>query len=213
MKKKRSKKQETAPLDGDRQDPPTDEAVESAEGINSSATAPPTAAEPEPDAPIPPEPETVPLERLLRLQADFDNYRKRMARDQQALTERATEDLMLELLPVLDNFDIALQHAEEKPVDPAVVKGFRLVAEHLGTALKKFGLQPVPADGLPFDPHRHEAVAHGPDPERPEGMITAQTRRGYQLGDRLLRAAQVVVSSGPPETELDGGGNAQAQEE
>ncbi len=213
MKKKRTKKQETTPLDADRRDQPTDEEADATEGQESSATAPPAAAGAEHDAPAPAEPETVPLERLLRLQADFDNYRRRMARDHKALTERATEDLMLELLPVLDNFDIALQHAEEEPVDPAVVKGFRLVAEHLETALKKFGLQPVPADDMPFDPHRHEAVAHVPDPDHAEGMIVAQTRRGYELGDKLLRAAQVVVSSGPPRTEHDSGENAQAQEE
>lgn len=144
------------------------------------------------------EPESVPLERLQRLQADFDNYRKRMSRERAEIVDRATEDLMLELLPVLDHFDIALRHAAEQTVDTAMVEGFRLVAEQLETALKKFGLQAVVAEGIPFDPHEHEAVAHLPDPDNPEGMITAQTRRGFRLGKKLLRASQVVVSRGAP---------------
>ena len=79
-----------------------------------------------------------------------------------------------------------------------MLEGFRIVADQLESVLKKFGLQPVPAEDMPFDPHQHEAVAHVPDPDRDEGMIVAQTRRGFRLGDKLLRAAQVVVSSGKP---------------
>ncbi len=143
-------------------------------------------------------PETVALDRLLRLQADFENYRKRVIRERADHTERATEDLMLELLPVMDHFDIALRHAEESSTDVAMIEGFRLVAEQLGTALRKFGLEPLDAEGLPFDPHQHEAVAHLPDADCPDGVVMAQTRRGFRLGGKLLRAAQVLVSSGPP---------------
>ncbi len=142
--------------------------------------------------------ETVPLERLLRLQADFENYRKRVARDRAELDDRANENLITELLPVLDNFDIALCHSSEQSADKATVEGFRIVAEQLESTLRKFGLEPLEAEGVEFDPHQHEAVAHLPDGECPEGMVTAQTRRGYRLGGKLLRAAQVVVSNGPP---------------
>lgn len=153
--------------------------------------------------------ETIPMERLLRLQADFDNYRKRVIRERSDHIDRATEDLMLELLPVLDHFDIALRHAEEQSTDAPMIEGFRLVAEQLETTLRKFGLQRIESEDVPFDPHQHEAVAHLPDPAKDEGMIVASTRRGYRLGGKLLRAAQVVVSSGSPvETE-----SVEAQEE
>lgn len=153
----------------------------------------------QPDSAAAPPPESVPLERLQRLQADFDNYRKRMLRERAAVVEQATEDLMVELLPVLDNFDIALRHAAEEPAGAALTEGFRLVADQLETVLRKFGLRQIETAGLPFDPHRHEAVAHLPAPGHSEGMIVEETRRGFSLGGKLLRAAHVVVSSGAPE--------------
>ncbi len=186
------------PDGGDGADPLEADAAEAV-----SAEPPPPAPPVVDGAAAMPEPECVPVERLQRLQADFDNYRKRMIRDRAELVNRATEDLMLELLPVLDNFDIALRHAAESPAQAALAEGFRLVAEQLESVLRKFGLQPVDAERVVFDPHRHEAVAHVPHPEQPDGMITEQTRRGFCLGEKLLRAAQVVVSSGPPATFAD----------
>ncbi len=144
-------------------------------------------------------------DRLLRLQADFDNFRKRTARDRAEMCVRATEDLIRELLPVLDHFEIGMKTAVEHGVDEAVRQGFQLVYDQLTGALAKFGLEPVDAAGQPFDAHAHEAVTQMPSVEIPAGTVTQQVRRGYRLGGRLLRPAQVIVSSGPPEPTAGGG--------
>jgi molecular chaperone GrpE len=135
-------------------------------------------------------------DRLLRLQADFDNYRKRVLRDKAELAQRANEDLVLDLLPVLDHLELALDAAAAHGADDAIVKGFRLVAEQFIAVLARFGITPIGADGGLFDHNLHEAVSHIPSVEVPESNIIAQVRRGYLQGERLLRAAQVVVSSG-----------------
>lgn len=139
-------------------------------------------------------------EQMLRLQADFENHRRRVERERAEVYQRANEDLMTELLVVLDHFELGLKTAEKHDTDKSVMDGFRMVSDQLMAALARFGLQPVDAEGRDFDPHRHEAVTHVPSEEHPENVVIAQTRRGYMLGDRLLRAAQVVVSSGmqPP---------------
>lgn len=138
--------------------------------------------------------------RLLRLQADFDNFRKRTQRERGDVARRALEDLLLELLPVIDHFEMGLATAQQHDAEPAVVNGLQLVYDQLMKAFEKFGLTPIDAEGEVFDPHLHEAATHLPSAEHPEDTVIAQTRRGYQLGDRLLRAAQVVVSSGAGET-------------
>ncbi|MBM4142064.1 MAG: nucleotide exchange factor GrpE [Lentisphaerae bacterium] len=137
-------------------------------------------------------------DRLLRLQADFDNFRKRTLREKEDLYCRANEDLMMELLPVLDHLDLALAAAQARDNADPVAEGFRMVAEQLLSKLGKFGLTPVDAQGVPFDPNLHEAISHLPSADAPESSIIAQVRRGYRLGAQLLRPAQVVVSSGPP---------------
>ena len=137
-------------------------------------------------------------EQLLRLQADFENYRRRVERERTEVYQRANEDLMMELLVILDHFELGLKTAEKHHADKSVLDGFQMVNDQLLAALSRFGLKPVDAEGLEFDPHRHEAVTHVPSEEHPENVVIAQTRRGYLLGDRLLRAAQVVVSSGLP---------------
>ncbi len=137
-------------------------------------------------------------DKLLRLQADFDNYRKRVARDDAARARRATEDLVTELLPVLDHFEMGLKAAREAALPAAVYDGLVLVQTQLLEAMKKAGVAPVAASGAAFDPQCHECVAHLPSVEFAENMIIDVTRRGYWLGDYLLRPAQVVVSSGMP---------------
>ncbi len=157
-----------------------------------------------PPAPAPTE-DAVPQEktdpdlknRLLRLQADFDNFRKRTARERNEYYQRAQEDLLVDLLPVLDHFELGLRDAKAHHADKAVVDGIQLVYDQLTGVLKKAGLTPVDAEGQVFDAHQHEAITHTPSEEHPADVVIAQTRRGYRLGDRLLRAAQVVVSSGP----------------
>ncbi len=137
-------------------------------------------------------------DRHLRLQADFDNFRKRTQRERTEVQIRATEDLVDELLPVLDHFEIGLRAAATQPAAASVRDGFQMVFDQLQAALRKFGLIPFDASGV-FDPHQHEAITHVPSAEHPADTIVTQTRRGYRLGEKLLRPAQVVVSSGSPE--------------
>ena len=145
-----------------------------------------------------PEEETASLnDRLLRLQADFENFRRRTLREKNELYRHANEDILEELLAVLDNMDVALEGAANHGADPVVLDGFRLVSEQMLAVLAKFGLTPVDSEGEAFDPNLHEAVSHLPSDDVADGFVMAQTRRGYRLGDKLLRAAQVVVSSGP----------------
>lgn len=137
-------------------------------------------------------------DRLLRLQADFENFRKRTQRERGELVLRANEDLVGDLLPILDYFELGFHNAEAQGVNDSVVEGFRLVYDQMTSVLKRFGLEPLDAEGAVFDPHHHEAVTQIPSNEVPAERVITQTRRGYRLGDRLLRASQVVVSSGPP---------------
>ncbi len=135
--------------------------------------------------------------RMLRLQADFENFRKRTQRERGEWYLRANEDLLSELLPVIDHFEMGLQNAAKHHVDHAVIDGFKLVYDQLMQALAKFQLAPFDSEGRAFDPHIHEAMTHVPSAEHPADVVIAETRRGYRLGEKLLRPAQVIVSSGP----------------
>ncbi len=138
-------------------------------------------------------------DRHIRLQADFDNFRKRAQRERLEAQGRAHEELMRALLPVLDHFEIGLRSAIEHGSDEAVCAGFRLVQDELTRVLDRAGLSALDtAPGRPFDPHQHEAVTHAPSAEHPADTVVQQVRRGYRLGAQLIRPAQVVVSSGAP---------------
>jgi molecular chaperone GrpE len=130
---------------------------------------------------------------LKRVAAEFDNYRKRVARDQQSLAARAHERLVKELLPVLDDLERALEaasaHQEAKLED-----GVRLVHRELQEALAKEGLEEIETNGH-FDPHVHEALLSQPS-QQDDGAILEVLQKGYRLGDRVLRPARVVVSQG-----------------
>jgi molecular chaperone GrpE len=130
---------------------------------------------------------------LKRVAAEFDNYRKRVARDQQSLAARAHERLVKELLPVLDDLERALEaasaHQEAKLED-----GVRLVHRELQEALAKEGLEEIETNGH-FDPHVHEALLSQPS-DKDDGAILEVLQKGYRLGDRVLRPARVVVSQG-----------------
>ncbi len=150
------------------------------------------------DAPeAPPSPEEILKDRLLRLQADFDNYKKRQLRERQDWIASANADILRELLPVLDNFERGLQSATATPENQAIVEGFSMIFDQLKALLGKFDVAEVPTDGQPFDPAVHEAITTMPSADIPEGHIVTAARRGYTLAGKLLRAAQVVVSSGP----------------
>jgi molecular chaperone GrpE len=136
------------------------------------------------------------LDDLKRVAADFDNYRKRALRDQEALVARAHERLVKELLPVLDDLERALVAAEEHE-EAKLEDGVRLVHRELRDALSKEGLVEIDSAGE-FDPHVHEALLTQPS-EEDDGAILQVIQKGYRLGDRVLRPARVVVSQGSPE--------------
>ena len=133
------------------------------------------------------------LDALQRLKADFDNYRKRAARDQSDLVARATERLVKELVPVLDDLERALEAATQHE-EAALEDGVRLVHRALAAALQREGLVEVAVDGL-FDPHTQEALLSQPS-EEAEGTVLQVVQKGYSLGDRVLRPAKVIVSAG-----------------
>lgn len=135
--------------------------------------------------------------QLLRLRADFDNYRKRTEREKGEWTHRANERLVDDILPVLDTFELALADAEQREASEDVVQGFRMVQTMLLTALGKHGLQAVDASGEAFDPNFHEAISRMASDDIEADHVLAQTRRGYRMGEKLVRPAQVVVSTGP----------------
>ncbi len=139
--------------------------------------------------------------RLMRLQADFDNYRRRTLREKVEWQHKANESLLLELLPVLDHYELGMKTARTQGTDETVLDGFTMIYNQFIAALAKHQVKAISAEGQPFDPNQHEAVTHVPSAEHPAGTVIAETRRGYQLNDKLLRAAQVVVSSGPAEPE------------
>jgi molecular chaperone GrpE len=133
------------------------------------------------------------LADLQRVAADFENYRKRVAREQESLVARAHERLMKELLPVLDDLERALRAAEEHE-EAKLEEGVRLVHRELEEGLSKEGLVEIETDGK-FDPHVHEALLSQPS-DKDEGEIIEVLQKGYRLGDRVLRPARVVISQG-----------------
>jgi molecular chaperone GrpE len=135
------------------------------------------------------------LDALQRLKAEFDNYRKRVARDQQELAARAHERLVRELVPVLDDLERALEFAAAHE-EVQLEDGVRLVHRALAEALAKEGLAEIETDGK-FDPHTQEALLSQPS-ESDEGTVIQVLQKGYRLGDRVLRPARVVISAGSP---------------
>jgi molecular chaperone GrpE len=133
------------------------------------------------------------LDHLKRVAAEFENYRKRAARDQQNLVARAAERLVRELLPVLDDLERALQAAEEHE-EATLEEGVRLVHRQLADTLRKEGLEEVPTDGS-FDPHVHEALMSRPDEERESGAILDVVQKGYRIGEKVIRPARVIIAA------------------
>jgi len=136
-------------------------------------------------------------DRYLRVCAEYDNYRKRTTREIKEIRETATEHLIKDLLPVLDNFERALQHIPD-PED-AFASGIRMVFSQLKDTLMARGLLPIETIGQPFDPNVHEALAQI-ESEQSEGTVVQEYQKGYLLGKRVLRPAKVVVSKLPEQT-------------
>jgi len=140
-------------------------------------------------------------ERLLRTAADFENYKKRAAREKEDWTKFANEDLIRAILPFIDNLERAVNHAQ-KVVDTGVlIEGVRLTLQQLLQALNKFGLSSFESVGKPFDPAIHEAMLVVETDKHEPNQVVEEFQKGYLLNDRLLRPATVSVSK-PPEKEV-----------
>lgn len=133
----------------------------------------------------------------LRSQADFDNYKKRSTREKEEAIRYANSSLLEKLIAIIDNFELGLSAARGEGEKSPIYSGMSMVLKQLTDFLTENGLQPIDAAGQKFDPNLHEAIAHEPSKDVPEGTVLRQTRRGYRLKDRLLRPSSVVVSSGP----------------
>jgi molecular chaperone GrpE len=129
-------------------------------------------------------------ERLARLQAEFDNFRKRQAKENQDFRDYALSNSILGLLPIVDSFDRALQ----APDGAEFRKGVELINRQFHDALSKLGVEPIDSAGKPFDPNLHQALQMVESSEVPENHVVAELQRGYKLKDRLLRPAMVTVA-------------------
>ena len=132
----------------------------------------------------------------LRSQADFENYKKRAAREKEDAVKYANSSLLQRLVSILDNFELGLAAAKTESEHSPIYSGMVLVQKQLNDLLEENGLQTIEAEGKKFDPNLHEAIAHEPS-ESAEETVIRQARRGYRFKDRLLRPARVIVSSGP----------------
>lgn len=137
-------------------------------------------------------------DKLLRRQAEFDNYRKRVERERAELYQHGRDDVLLQFLPVVDNFERALSSLEESEGDAdALLRGVELIHKQFKDALSKLGLEAVEAVGTTFDPHVHEAVTTEATDKHKENTVIEEFLRGYKIGDRLLRPAKVKVAASP----------------
>ena len=152
-----------------------------------------TPAEEQPAEAPPPEPDW--KDRYARAMADFDNFRKRTARDREDLVKFAASDVLKDILPTVDNLARALEEAKDRADDPFVA-GVKLVYDGLLKALAEHGATPLDSVGEPFDANFHEALAQLPSEAVEEGHVINEVKRGWMLNGKLLRAAQVVVSAG-----------------
>jgi molecular chaperone GrpE len=173
------------------------------------AAAPSTETAPSPEAPLSPQ-EIDELktqagkakahwDQLLRTAADFDNFKKRVARERQEAAKYAFEPLLVKLIPVLDHFDMALAAAAatQDKAAQALQTGISMMYQQFKKVLAESGLEEIDALNRPFDPAWHEAVSQVETAEVPEGQVVQQLRKGYKLRDRLLRPAGVIVAKQP----------------
>jgi molecular chaperone GrpE len=136
------------------------------------------------------------LDALQRMKADFDNFRKRMERERVHHRAAAAREVVVQVLPVLDNLERAVGALSQQ--DAALAGGVDMVRGQLAAVLSGHGLAEVPAEGAPFDPTVHEAIASVPSADHAEGTVIEVVEKGYRAGDDLVRAAKVVVAAAPP---------------
>lgn len=136
-------------------------------------------------------------DRALRLHAEMQNVRNRLSREIADVRKYAEIPIVSELLPILDNVDRAIEASEKTNESAALLEGFRLVRQQIATLLSQHGVERIESVGEPFDPAFHQAILQQPSDEFPAGTVMMETQSGYQLHDRVVRPAHVIVSSGP----------------
>ncbi|GAB4353826.1 MAG: nucleotide exchange factor GrpE [Candidatus Abyssubacteria bacterium] len=135
-------------------------------------------------------------DRLLRTQADFENYRKRVQREQASLVKYAAEQAISQMLPIIDNLERALDSAlKHEDPNSQLREGLKLILTQSRGALEKLGVRPIESVGHPFDPNKHDALIRTHAPDKPEGTVIDEILKGYYLYDKVLRPAQVIVST------------------
>jgi len=136
--------------------------------------------------------------KYVRLYADFENYKKRMQKDKEEVVKYCTESILYEILPVIDNLEMALGHASDD-VSEGLVKGVQITLREFQRVVEKFGLIPIEAFGKPFDPSVHHAMSQVVRPDVDDRMVVEEYRKGYMLGGKVLRPSLVAVSKRPGE--------------
>ncbi|MFH1033125.1 MAG: nucleotide exchange factor GrpE [Pseudomonadota bacterium] len=144
-------------------------------------------------------------DRVLRLAAETDNFKKRLERDKVEFLRRANEGIVKDLLPVLDNMERALGHADDPGNQDSLAQGVSLISQELFKVLERHGLERIEALGQPFNPEFHEAMMQQEDPAAEDNSVLMELQKGYLYQGRLLRPAMVVVSKKPAPAEDEGG--------
>lgn len=144
-------------------------------------------------------------DRILRLQADFDNTRKRLEKEKQDFVKFANEGIIIELLNILDDLERTVEFAQSQNQNlPVFLKGVEMILAHLYEMLKEHGVKPIEAQGKIFDPNLHEALMQAEDKDLPEHTVVEELQKGYFLNDRVIRTAKVKVSKKGSEPAVDG---------
>ncbi len=143
------------------------------------------------------------FDRLLRLQAEFDNTKKRLEKEKLEFIRFAEASLILELIPIMEDFERALESANKKDDIESLKKGIEIIVKHLKNLLTKRGLKEIETLTKPFDPTLHEALLQEEDEEHPENTITEEYQKGYSLGDKVLRHAKVKISKKKDKIDLE----------
>ena len=189
----------TDPATGNSETPPTPPAPAAAAAAASSGTPETLAPEQIQDLRAKAAKADEHWDRFVRQTADFENFKKRAARERQDAAKAATESLLAKLIPVLDNFEMALAAANstQAPTVESLKTGVTMIYSQFKSAVADTGLEEIDATGQPFDPNFHEAVSQADSTEIPEGHVLQQLRKGYRFRDRLLRPATVIVAQKP----------------
>jgi molecular chaperone GrpE len=144
-------------------------------------------------------------DRLLRVTADFENYKKRVAKEKSDLTRYGNEELIKALLPVIDNLERALGHASGEGEQEGIKGGVEMTLQQFLQILQRFGITPISAEGERFDPTRHEAIMEQTTGDYAPGHVVSELEKGYLLNDRLVRPAKVVVAKAHEDAESEKG--------